>query len=83
MEAKQAARVAAMRDTGAIRVTMPAEVAFNLDKFTAAVKNLAERIGHPNCISGQDISFLLEREFLVNPATLAVESIDEIGVRGV
>jgi hypothetical protein len=78
MEAKQAARVALVRDTGAIRVTMPAEVAFNLDKFTAAVKNLAERIGHPMCLSGQDIRFLLEREFAVNPQTLAVDAMHDV-----
>ena len=75
MEHSKAARLALVRDTGAIRVTMPAEVAFNLDKFNAAVKNLAERIGHPNCISGQDIRFLLEREFAVNPQTLAVDAV--------
>jgi hypothetical protein len=78
MEAKQAARVALVRDSGAIRVTLPAEVAFNLDKFNAAVKNLAERIGHPMCISGQDIRFLLEREFAVNPQTLAVDALHEL-----
>lgn len=79
LETKASPRLALARETGAIRVTLPAEVAFNLDKFTAAVKNLAERIGHPQCLSGMDIRFLLEREFAVNPQTLAVDAVRDAG----
>jgi len=68
MESTLAARVAFVRDPGAIRVTVPAEVAFNLNRFNAGVKNLAERIGHPNCISGVNCQFLIERDFLIDPA---------------
>lgn len=60
--------------SGAIRVVLPAEVAFNMDRFQASLKNLAERLGHPACISGQDFRFDMERYFAVNPATLKVEA---------
>lgn len=59
---------------GVVRVSLPVEVAYNLDKFQTAVKDLAERIGHPQCLSGLDFFFEQEMRFRINPQTLKAES---------
>lgn len=63
-----------------IRIVVPAEVAFDLGKFTKALGGLAERLGCRACLSGVDCTFHIERNFVINPATLAVESIASGGV---
>ena len=55
-----------------IRITIPAEVAFDMNKFRGALQNIAERLGHPGCLSGVDCRFHLHRDFVVDPATLGV-----------
>lgn len=57
-----------------IRVVIPASVAFNLDKFQSVFANLAERLGCPQCLSGRNCMFLLERDYVVNPDNLKLES---------
>ena len=49
-----------------IRVTMPASVAFDLDKFQGSVANILSDLGCPECCSGYDITFQLEKEFVIN-----------------
>lgn len=61
--------------TRPIRITIPAEVAFDLNKFRGALQNLAERLGHPGCLSGADCRFGLHRDFVVDPATLGVRGV--------
>lgn len=51
-----------------VQVTIPAEVAFDLDRFQSAVKNLAEELGCLPCISGADCTFSLFEDLVVNPA---------------
>lgn len=58
-----------------ITIRVPARAAYDLDSFQKVVANLAERLGCPNCISGANCWFSLERDFLVNPQSLAIESI--------
>ncbi|GEM_PF-4627387 len=50
----------------AVRVRMPASVAFNLQTLQKSIANLAERLGCKPCISGFDCTFLLERDYLIN-----------------
>jgi hypothetical protein len=51
---------------GAVRLTMPARVANDLNGIQRALGELAERMGHPSCATGCDTLFLqLEREFTV------------------
>jgi hypothetical protein len=57
---------------GVVRVTIPAEAAFNLDKLQKIVAATVARLGCPNCHSGRDILFMAERDFVVNPKTLDV-----------
>lgn len=57
-----------MRSASSVRVVVPASAAFNLDKFTKLTRDLAERLGCKPCLSGVHCQFLLERDFVVNPA---------------
>lgn len=63
-----------------VRITLPAEVAFDLGKLGKVLGSLAERLGCRACLSGADCTFRLERDFVVNPATLHVHSIAGGGV---
>jgi hypothetical protein len=77
MADKAEARVvesSAARPLGPVRVVIPASVAFDLGKFTKALGNLAERLGCRPCLSGADCTFIFERDFVVDPASLRVES---------
>jgi hypothetical protein len=54
---------------GAVRLTLPARVANDLDALQSSLAALAERMGHPNCATGCDTLFLqLERNFSVSDA---------------
>jgi hypothetical protein len=55
-----------------VRVTLPAAVAFDLGRFRKTVSNLAERLGHPTCLSGAACFFDLERSFRVDPEKLTI-----------
>jgi hypothetical protein len=56
------------RRGAAVRVALPADIAFNLDKFQKFTRDLAERLGCKPCLSGAACQFLLERDFIVDPA---------------
>jgi hypothetical protein len=49
-----------------VRVVVPAEVAFDLDKIQAVQKDILKRLGCLACCSGWDIRFDMEREFIVD-----------------
>lgn len=51
----------------AVRVVLPAKVAFNLDEFQRVTRELAERLGCLPCISGAACWFQLENDFVVDP----------------
>ncbi len=53
-----------------VRVAIPASVAYDLDKLTRALANIAKAGGHATCTSGRDLLFEQIREFVINPATL-------------
>ena len=50
---------------GAVRVSMPAKVANDLDTFKKGVAAFAERLGCPECFSGFDCTFESERDFVM------------------
>jgi hypothetical protein len=68
-----------IRPTGAIRVTLPLSVAYDLEKFQQALRNIAQQTGHTGCTSGVDLTFLAAREYAVNPATLEVTTLAGVG----
>jgi hypothetical protein len=49
-----------------VRVSVPAEVYFSLDKIQRVQKDIFGRLGHATCYSGWDIRLDLERNFLVD-----------------
>lgn len=62
-------QAAALRTAGVsnvVHVTVPAEVAFNLDKFQKVQADIFGRLGHPNCYSGWDVRWDLVRQFAVD-----------------
>jgi len=62
----------AAKVTGAIRVTLPISVAYDLDKFQRALANVAALVGCSEGASGLNATLLHAREFVVDPASLQV-----------
>lgn len=63
-------RTTITRKGGAIRLTVPVRVANDLGSLQAALKGLADRLGHTACATGCDIFHLgEEREFVINEAS--------------
>jgi hypothetical protein len=51
---------------GPVEVVIPAKVAFDIEALFDVQRKVFERLGHPNCNSGADIRFTLERQFVVD-----------------
>lgn len=49
-----------------IVVRVPANIAYNLDKFHEVQKDILRRLGHLACTSGHDIRWELEQHFRVD-----------------
>lgn len=60
-----------------VTVRLPGEVAYDLEKSQAVIKDLVGKLGCPGCHSGFDIRFILERQFVVNPSTLEVHGVND------
>jgi hypothetical protein len=58
--------------SGPVRITVPASVAFNIEKMQKLVQSIGERLGCTGCISGADCVLQLERDWMVDPQTLAL-----------
>ena len=58
-----------------VRVAIPASVAFDLDKLTKALANIAKAGGHTGCTSGRDLLLSQISEFVINPATLEPQAV--------
>jgi hypothetical protein len=71
MDAKVETLAGIARQT--IRVTVPANVANDLNLFTSMLKDLGGRLGCKGCISGAACFFENERDFVVNPAGKILE----------
>jgi hypothetical protein len=49
-----------------VRVRLPAEVAFDLDKFQEVQKSILDELGCRACCSGWDIIWDTQRDFIVD-----------------
>lgn len=49
-----------------IRITVPASVAFDLRRMNKVTEIVLGRLGCPECHSGFDLRFDLERQFIFN-----------------
>jgi hypothetical protein len=65
------------RFSPSVRITLPISVAYNLEKLTAVLGNIARGTGHNTCFSGVDCTFLNSRDWVVDPETLDIN--DEPG----
>jgi hypothetical protein len=68
--AKEAVAASGRPVAGPIRVTIPANIAFNADSLKRTITNLAELIGCPRCFSGADCLLQMERHFIVEGTKL-------------
>lgn len=55
-----------LQGSRAVHVTVPAEVAFDLDRFQKVQADILGRLGCRACCSGWDIRFDIERRFIVD-----------------
>jgi len=53
-------------ESNVVRVSVPAAVAYNFDKFSKIQKDILGKLGCMACTSGWDIRWQLERNFLVD-----------------
>lgn len=60
----------------AVRVTIPAEVAYDLKRMTLVTEAVLGRLGCPECHSGWDLRFDIERRFLVDGSLNVRSAID-------
>lgn len=49
-----------------VRVTLPARAAFDFDTFVKVQRDIFDRLGHSMCVSGFDIRWRFEDDFVVN-----------------
>lgn len=49
-----------------VQVSVPASVAFDIDKFQDIQRSILDKLGCGACCSGWDIRFDLQRQFLVD-----------------
>ena len=61
------ASVHAHEPSNVVRVTIPADVAFSLEKMSKVTAGILGRLGCAACHSGFDIRFIAERDFVVDP----------------
>lgn len=54
------------RPGGPIRISMPASIAYDLLSFQNSIASVQKYLGCPTCCSGHDITFGMEREFVLN-----------------
>lgn len=69
-----------IRPVNQVRVIIPHDVAYNLEKLQKVMASVLGRLGCQGCTSGFDIRFIQERDFLVNAKTLGVEPINPMGL---
>lgn len=55
------------RARGAVRITLPASVAYDPKALKKGIANIVERLGCPKCFSGADCLFTTERELVLDP----------------
>lgn len=49
-----------------VHVTLPAEIAFDLDRFHEAQKGILGKLGCMACCSGWDIRYDIQRSFVID-----------------
>jgi len=55
------------KGSGAVRLSIPARVAYNADAFKKSIYDLLNEIGCPKCFSGVDCYFSTVRDYVLDP----------------
>ena len=55
-----------VRAHGAVRVSLPAKIAYDPDSLKKAIGSLVERLGCSKCFSGADCLFSFERDYVID-----------------
>ncbi len=58
-----------------VRVSIPASVAYDMDKFSKVHRGILERLGCGACTSGHDIRFEVIRNFTIDEKLNIIEAI--------
>lgn len=66
-ETKATAKATERRSRGAVRISLPASVAYDPKALRKGIANIVERLGCPKCFSGADCLFTNERELVIDP----------------
>ena len=67
VDSKGTARATERRARGAVRITLPASVAYDPKALKKGIANIVERLGCPKCFSGADCLFTTERDLVIDP----------------
>lgn len=65
----------AIHTHGTVRVSLPAQIAYNPDALKKTIGSLVARLGCQACFSGADCFFTFERNFVVDPQGALTHSI--------
>lgn len=66
MDLKDAFERSTLMGGRTVQVSVPASVAFDLDRFQEMQRSILDKLGCGACCSGWDIRFDLQRQFLVD-----------------
>jgi hypothetical protein len=67
MRLKDSPRLAELAQRDVVRVSVPVDVAYDLDRFQKVQRDILGRLGHAQCYSGWDIRWDIVRNFAVDP----------------
>jgi hypothetical protein len=60
------------KGNGAIRLSIPAKVAYNADAFKKSIYDLLDELGCPKCFSGVDCYLTTIQDYVLNPKENAI-----------
>ncbi len=63
------------KGSGAVRLSIPAKVAYNADAFQRSIYDLLDELGCPKCFSGVDCYFTTIRDYVLDPKEQAIQPI--------
>ncbi|MBK8558329.1 MAG: hypothetical protein IPL65_22525 [Lewinellaceae bacterium] len=60
---------------GTVHISLPAAVAGNINSLSGSLKEIAEQLGCPKCVSGYNCRFQLEKDYLFDPAAKKLQKV--------
>ena len=63
------------KGAGAVRLSIPAKVAYNAEAFQRSIYDLLDELGCPKCFSGVDCYFTTIRDYVMDPVEMKIQPI--------